>query len=179
LAGGLQPDLLDPQASFYVEAKQYASSSAHADIVRSVAQVLDTVGRLRGGPYAVHEAFCVVFRRDGPYYDLPSVLPTETYRLHLVVVDVAPSDRSRSDAPKQTRSDSCRRVLRDSALRHAIHVTIGPAHPRVAEVIAQARLTETRLSEAERLVPPPRPGFSRRPVVAARRIANSPDCRHG
>jgi hypothetical protein len=91
LAGGLQPDLLDPLASFYVEAKQYSGTSARGDIVRSVAQVLDTVGRLRGGPYAVDEAFCVVFRRDGPFYDLPEVLQTETYRLHLVLVDLAPT----------------------------------------------------------------------------------------
>jgi hypothetical protein len=107
LAGGLQPDLLDPAASFYVEAKQYASSSARADIVKSVAQVLDTVGHLRGGPYAVDEAFCVVFRRDGPYYDLPQVLQTETYRLHLVLVDLAPATaagRSQQDKPVEIPS---------------------------------------------------------------------------
>jgi hypothetical protein len=104
LAGGLQPDLLDPVASFYVEAKQYASPSARGDIVKSVAQVLDTVGRLRGGPYAVDEAFCVVFRREGPYYDLPPVLQTETYRLHLVLVDLAPATeagRRQRDKPVQ------------------------------------------------------------------------------
>ena len=108
LAGGLQPDLLDPAAIFYVEAKQYASSSARADIVKSVAQVLDTVGRLRGGPYAVDEAFCVVFRRDGPYYDLPQVLQTETYRLHLVLVDLAPTTaagRRQRDKPVEIPSD--------------------------------------------------------------------------
>jgi hypothetical protein len=104
LAGGLQPDLLDPLASFYVEAKQYATSSARGDIVKSVAQVLDTVGRLRGGPYAVDEAFCVVFRREGPYYDLPAVLQTETFRLHLVLVDLAPTTqagRRQRDKPVQ------------------------------------------------------------------------------
>jgi hypothetical protein len=90
LAGGLQPDLLDPLASFYVEAKQY-DSSARGDIVKGVAQVLDTVGRLRGGPYAVEEAFCVIFRRGGAYYDLPRVLRTETFTVHLVLVDVAPA----------------------------------------------------------------------------------------
>jgi hypothetical protein len=108
LAGGLQPDLLDPAASFYVEAKQYASSSARADIVKSVAQVLDTVGRLRGGPYAVDEAFCVVFHREGPYYDLPPVLQTETYRLHLVLVDLAPTTeagRRQRDKPAQIPAD--------------------------------------------------------------------------
>ena len=108
LAGGLQPDLLDPAASFYVEAKQYASSSARADIVKSVAQVLDTVGRLRGGPYSVDEAFCVVFRRDGPYYDLPQVLQTETFRLHLVLVDLAPTTaagRRQQHKPVEIPSD--------------------------------------------------------------------------
>jgi hypothetical protein len=90
LTGGLQPDLLDPNARFYVEAKQYASS-ARADVVKAVAQVLDTVGRLRGSEYQVDEAFCVVFRREGPYYDLPLELRTETYRLHLVLVDIAPA----------------------------------------------------------------------------------------
>ena len=108
LTGGLQPDLLDPLASFYVEAKQYGSSSARGDIVKSVAQVLDTVGRLRGGPYAVDEAFCVIFRRQGPYYDLPPVLQTETYRLHLVLVDLAPTTeagRRQRDKPVQIPAD--------------------------------------------------------------------------
>jgi hypothetical protein len=90
MTGGLQPDLLDPTARFYVEAKQY-SDSARGDIVRAVAQVLDTVARLRGSQYEVEEAFCVVFRRSGPYYDLPHLLRTETYRLHLVLVDLAPA----------------------------------------------------------------------------------------
>jgi hypothetical protein len=104
LAGGLQPDLLDPTASFYVEAKQYSASSARASIVKAVAQVIDTVGRLRGGPYAVDEAFCVIFRRDGPYYDLPQVLQTETYRLQLVLIDLAPASeagRRQRDKPVQ------------------------------------------------------------------------------
>ena len=68
-------------------------------------------------------------------------------------------------------------------LRHAAHAhPISPAAARArsaGKVIAQGRLTGTRLSEAERLLPRPRPGFSRRPVVAARRGADSPDCRHG
>jgi hypothetical protein len=93
MTGGLQPDLLDPSARFYVEAKQY-KSSARGDIVTAVAQVMDTVGRLRGGQYEVDEAFCVVFRRSGPYYDLPVELRTHKYRVHLVLVDVAPADEA-------------------------------------------------------------------------------------
>jgi hypothetical protein len=64
MTGGLQPDLLDPAARFYVEAKQY-DSSARGDIVSAVAQVMDTVGRLRGSQYEVDEAFRAVFRRRG------------------------------------------------------------------------------------------------------------------
>jgi hypothetical protein len=119
LAGGLQPDLLDPLASFYVEAKQYARSSARGDIVKSVAQVLDTVGRLRGGPYAVDEAFCVVFRREGPYYDLPPVLQTQTYRLHLVLVDLAPTTeagRRQRDKPVQIPAAEFFAVAPDDAV---------------------------------------------------------------
>ena len=89
MAGGLQPDLLDPAARFYVEAKQY-DSNARRDIVKAVAQVMDTVGRLVGSQYEVEEAFCVVFRRSGPYYDLPHTLRTHSYRLNLVLVDLAP-----------------------------------------------------------------------------------------
>jgi hypothetical protein len=93
MTGGLQPDLLDPAARFYVEAKQY-ESSGRGDIVKAVAQVMDTVGRLRGSQYELDEAFCVVFRRNGPYYDLPDTMHTQSYRLHLVLVDLAPSDET-------------------------------------------------------------------------------------
>jgi hypothetical protein len=120
LAVGLQPDLLDPLASFYVEAKQYAASSAKREIVNSVAQVLDTVGRLRGSPYAVDEAFCVVFRREGPYYELPPVLQTETYRLHLVLVDLAPTTeagRRQRDKPVQIPADEFFAARADDAVR--------------------------------------------------------------
>jgi hypothetical protein len=93
MTGGLQPDLLDPAARFYVEAKQY-DSGARGDIVKAIAQVMDTVGRLRGGQYEVEEAFCVIFRRKGPYYDLPNTLRTHNYRLHLVLVDLASADEA-------------------------------------------------------------------------------------
>lgn len=108
LTDGLLPDPVDPRASFYVEATQYASSSARREIVKSVAQVLDTVGRLRGGANAVDEAVCVIFRRAGPYLDLPQVLRTETYRLHLVLVDLAPATeagRRQPDEPVQIGAD--------------------------------------------------------------------------
>lgn len=93
LTGGLEPDLLDPHASFYVEAKQY-KRSARSELIRSVGQVLDTVGRLQGSAYAVTEAFVVVFRRGGPRYVLPPLLEAENYRVHLVLIDIAPPAES-------------------------------------------------------------------------------------
>jgi hypothetical protein len=83
--------LLDPAATFYVEARQYGTGSSRGDVVATVAQVLDNVGRIRNGPYPVDEAVCAIFRRGGRYYDLPAVVQTRTYRLHLVVVDLAPT----------------------------------------------------------------------------------------
>ena len=78
LVGGLQPDLLDPsiRPGFYVEAKQYNSSARQA-IIKSLAQVLDTVGRLQSEAYGITEAFCVVFRRNGPRYLLPEFVQAE------------------------------------------------------------------------------------------------------
>ncbi len=59
----LEPDLLDPTSlgKVYVEAKQYADS-ARGYLVKGVGQVHDTLGRLRGTPYEVTEAFIVIFR---------------------------------------------------------------------------------------------------------------------
>ena len=91
---GLRPDLLDPAASFYVEAKQY-NRPAHGELVRSIGQVVDTVGVLQG-TYAVTEAFVVIFRRGGPHYDLPDVLELASYRVHLVHINIAPPAESGS-----------------------------------------------------------------------------------
>jgi hypothetical protein len=66
MTGRLQPDLLDPLERFYVEAKQY-KASARSDIIKGVRQVLDTVGRLRGGPYAVDEELRNSYR-ESPHW---------------------------------------------------------------------------------------------------------------
>jgi hypothetical protein len=119
MTGGLQPDLLDPAARFYVEAKQY-DSSARGDIVSAVAQVMDTVGRLRGSQYDVDEAFCVVFRRKGPYYDLPNTLHTQSYRLHLVLVDLAPADETgRRQREKPSVIEAAEFFAAEAELDHA------------------------------------------------------------
>jgi hypothetical protein len=83
MTGGLQPDLFDPNARFYVEAKQY-KNSAHSYIVKAITQLIDTVNKLRGDPnFEVEEAFCVIFRLSGPYYLLPETVEAGELRVHL------------------------------------------------------------------------------------------------
>lgn len=95
LVGGLEPDLLDPSEfpAFYVEAKQYGAS-ARSTIRKAFAQILDTVGRLQSDAYPVHEAFCVVFRRGGPRYELPEWVQAQGYRVYFTLVDIGPRDES-------------------------------------------------------------------------------------
>jgi hypothetical protein len=87
--GGQAGALLDPGAGFYVEATQYGTRSSRRVVVTSIARVLETVERIRSGPYLVDEAVCAIFRRGGRHYDLPTVVQREAYRLHLVVIDLA------------------------------------------------------------------------------------------
>jgi hypothetical protein len=97
LTAGLEPDLLDPslRPGFYVEAKQYNSASnARRDVLNSVKQVFDTVGRLQGTPYEVQEAFCVIFRRSGPRYVVPDRVSGERYYLYLRLIDLGSASES-------------------------------------------------------------------------------------
>lgn len=102
MTGGLQPDLLDPNARFYVEAKQY-KRSARSDITEGFAQVVDTANKLRGDThYQIEEAFCVIFRLSGPYYLLPSTVEAGELRVHFMLVDLAPpseTGRRQKDKP--------------------------------------------------------------------------------
>lgn len=95
LIAGLEPDLLDPLLlpPFYVEAKQYSRADRRS-LVSSVAQILDTVGRLKTDAYPISEAFCVVFRRDGPRYLLPDWVQAEGYRVYFTLIDIAPAEVS-------------------------------------------------------------------------------------
>jgi hypothetical protein len=91
----LEPDLLDPTSlgKVYVEAKQY-SKSARDYLVKGVGQVHDTLGRLRGTPYEVTEAFLVIFRRGGPRYIFPNVINSEGYEIYIILIDIAPTSIS-------------------------------------------------------------------------------------
>lgn len=95
LIAGLQPDLLDPSVTpaFYVEAKQYKRAD-RTSLRKALWQVLDTVGRLQSNAYPITEAFCVVFRLDGPRYILPEIIPADGYRIYLTLIDVASSEIS-------------------------------------------------------------------------------------
>lgn len=88
--GGLRPDVLHvlPSSLFYVEAKQYANDHPRSQLVKAYAQVWSTWGRLRK-TYAATEAFLVVFRRSGPWVDLPPVIHHRGLRLYSVVADIS------------------------------------------------------------------------------------------
>ena len=100
-AAGLEPDVLDPTEapSFYIEAKRYRRS-ARSYLVRGVHQVNDTVGRLYGSAYEVHEAFYVVFREGGPRYAFPEAIPGVGWTVYPVLIDIA---EARVSGSRQTR----------------------------------------------------------------------------
>jgi hypothetical protein len=57
-----------------------------------------------------------------PYYDLPAVLQTETYRLHLVLVDLAPTTeagRRQRDKPVQIPAEEFFAAAPDAAVEPA------------------------------------------------------------
>jgi hypothetical protein len=98
----LRPDVIGfgQGVNLYVEAKQYRSS-ARDYLIAGVHQVWDTLGRLRGTPFEVHEAFYLVFRRGGPRYVFPRELHAEGATVYPVLVDIAPASESGSRQKQQ------------------------------------------------------------------------------
>jgi hypothetical protein len=98
LVGQLLPDVLHPAVAnsrftFYVEAKQY-TSSCRSYLRQGARQVWDMLGQLDGTPYAVREAFYVVYRRSGPKYGLPERLHHARWVVFPLMIDIAePSER--------------------------------------------------------------------------------------
>jgi hypothetical protein len=88
--GGLRPDILHvrPASLFYVEAKQYADEHPRSQLTKAYSQVWGTWGRLRK-THPAPEAFLVVFRRGGPWVELPSVIHHEGLKLYSVVADIS------------------------------------------------------------------------------------------
>lgn len=94
--GGLRPDLVHLQKGtlFYVEAKQYAHEHPRWLLRQAYRQVWSTWGHLRKLA-AVPEAFLVVFRRSGPWVELPDVIVHDGLRLYSVVADISENAGSR------------------------------------------------------------------------------------
>jgi hypothetical protein len=88
---GLEPDLLDVGSHLYVEAKTYAKADHRRLFERGIRQVASTVERLRSASIEVWDVFYVVFRRDGPLYDLPAEVPYANWTLRPLLIDVAPA----------------------------------------------------------------------------------------
>jgi hypothetical protein len=94
--GGLRPDVIDVSRSslFYVEAKQYGDEHPTSRLRSAYAQTWGTWARLRK-TYNVPEAFLVVFRRAGPWVELPPVIRHDGLRLYSVVADISTEAGSR------------------------------------------------------------------------------------
>ncbi|WP_147444960.1 hypothetical protein [Corallococcus sp. CA053C] len=96
LAGGLQPDLLDPSV-LYVEAKRYRDGKkARHHIIQGTHELYDAVTRIKGTKYDITEAFYVVFREGGPRFKLPEVIRGDGWVTLPIVIDIAPLTESGS-----------------------------------------------------------------------------------
>ena len=93
---GLEPDLLHVGSHLYVEAKTYARSDRARLFKRGVRQVASTVERLRSANIEIWDVLYVVFRRDGPLYDLPAEVPYANWTLRPLLIDVAPAESAGS-----------------------------------------------------------------------------------
>lgn len=93
---GLRPDILHitPSSLFYTEAKQYFRKYSRAQIRSAIVQVWGTWGRLRHA-HPSREAFLVIFRRSGPWLEVPPVVRHENLRLYIVVADLSQMAGSR------------------------------------------------------------------------------------
>jgi hypothetical protein len=100
LVGKVQPDLLAPGSrfSFYVEAKQYASATP-GYLLKGMHQVWDMLDELRGKNLDVSEAFYVIYRRGGPRYSFEPRVQHRDRVVHVLVIDIAPTDERGSNAP--------------------------------------------------------------------------------
>ncbi len=88
--GDHRPDVLTisgVRPTFYVEAKQYTAGPG-ALAKKALAQVVSTAGTLSGPPFDIHEAWLVIFRRDGRDLVLPEQVSVGALTIHCLVVDV-------------------------------------------------------------------------------------------
>jgi hypothetical protein len=105
----LRPDLLDPHADLYVEAKQYEKRGGiRKAVLGGMKQVYVTAARVRGGNIDLTEAFLVVFRRGGPTVDLPRQLHANGITTFLMAIDIVPASETGSreqDLPMRFTED--------------------------------------------------------------------------
>jgi hypothetical protein len=101
LVGRVSPDLLGTGSkfSFYVEAKQY-DKAAGPYLLKGMNQVWDMLDDLRGKNIDVSEAFYVIYRRGGPRYSFEPRVQHRDRVVHILVVDIAPTQQRGSKAPR-------------------------------------------------------------------------------
>lgn len=93
-------DLLAPGAHpLLVEGKAY-TGYARKELVDGIAQLHAYMTRIEGTPLSVREAYYVLFRLDGPIYELPEAITINRYRIHTHTVDLGEARSSGRRQPK-------------------------------------------------------------------------------
>lgn len=127
----VQLDLVGVAQPLLVEAKAYRDGSAKTrrGLIAGVAQVHAYLVDLEASRLHVVEAYDVLFRLDGPIFDLPSRIPTNRFTIYPVVIDAGASDVSGRHQPPPA-------VISLDEVLAALH---RPRRPRAAPVRAGAR----------------------------------------
>lgn len=143
LVGKIRPDLLDAHSrfSFYVEAKQYINASADY-LLKGMQQVWDMLGQLRGSGYDVREAFYVIYRRGGPRYDFAPRVQHGDRVVHVLMIDIAPTDQRGSKSPP-TKTFTADDLRPQNAVKSKAIMSPAPK-PSLEKTRTQAKTTRTK-----------------------------------
>lgn len=106
LLGKLRPDIHHSHSkfSFYVEVKQYIRG-CRGYLLQGIQEMWSMLDNIGSSPFDIQEAFYVVYRRGGPSYSFPPFVPHRNRKIYIVMVDIAPTSRRGSRAPRTIAFD--------------------------------------------------------------------------
>jgi hypothetical protein len=112
----LEPDLLSiGSRSILIEGKAY--KAADKSIAKNIAQLHAYLNSLDASQFHIEEAYYVVFRLDGPLYDLPRTFVFNRHIIYPVVIDLGLAEDSgrKQSAPVVITQDDILTVVNRSA----------------------------------------------------------------
>lgn len=94
-------DLIGDQAKarIFVEVKVYDDNKARGRLIQGVGQLHAYINSLESSS-PIPEIYYVVYRLDGPLYDLPLQISTNRHTFYPLVIDLGPSEKSGSRQEK-------------------------------------------------------------------------------